>query len=233
MRAFQLFFSVDPSLGRVDYSSMSDQALMEMLIEGFDDETKKEYQDTDGMYRDVCEWQSFQCDEDHRVIEVSIASCYVIGSLELCYVPPKMKLLNISPWNGKGELTGSADLTHLPEGMESLSLNNNTLTGEIDLTSLPDGMIHLYLCNNYFTGEIDLTQLPHRMTTLFLNNNQLSGSLVIKNLPPKMGLIDLQVNQFNAMAMVDLKTPTIIKLRGSGVTSVVDENGEKADMKRV
>ena len=49
MCAFQLLLNVDPSLGRVNYSLMSDQTLMEMLIEGFDDGTKKEYQDDDGM----------------------------------------------------------------------------------------------------------------------------------------------------------------------------------------
>ena len=41
MYAFQIFLSVDPSLGRVDYGLFSDQTLMEMLLEGFDDETKK------------------------------------------------------------------------------------------------------------------------------------------------------------------------------------------------
>ena len=44
MCAFQLFLTVEPSLGRVDYSSMSDQTLVEMLIEGVHDKKKKEYQ---------------------------------------------------------------------------------------------------------------------------------------------------------------------------------------------
>ena len=72
MCAFQVFLSVDPSLGRLDYSLMSDQALMEMLIEGFDDETKQDYQDKHGMYKDVCDWFPITCDEDERVVEISI-----------------------------------------------------------------------------------------------------------------------------------------------------------------
>ena len=60
---------MDPFLGRLDYSLLSDQALMEMLIEGFDDETKKKYQDDHGMYLDVCEWPNITCDEDESVID--------------------------------------------------------------------------------------------------------------------------------------------------------------------
>ena len=63
MCAFQLLVSVDPSLGRLDYSLLSDQTLMEMLIESFDDETKKKYQDGQGMYLDICEWPKIKCDK--------------------------------------------------------------------------------------------------------------------------------------------------------------------------
>ena len=54
MCALEIFLSVDPSLGRVDYSLLSDQTLMEMLFEGFTDKARKQCQDNDGMYLDVC-----------------------------------------------------------------------------------------------------------------------------------------------------------------------------------
>ena len=74
MRASQLFLTVDPSLGRLDYSLLSDQTLMEILIDGFDEKTKKRYQDERGMYLGVCEWPSIKCDCDDRVIEINIDS---------------------------------------------------------------------------------------------------------------------------------------------------------------
>ena len=300
MRTLQLFLSVDPSLGRVDYSSFSDQTLMEMMFEGFDDETKKENQDSHGMYRDVSGWTCIKCDDEERVIKIEIGSHNVSGSLELRYVPPKVKVLDISSWRKRllagsvdlahlpfgmeylnlssNQLSGEIDLTHLPDGMQRLSLQNNQFTGEIDLAQLPDGIFYLDLQTNQLTGEIDFAHLPEGMKYLFLNNNQLSGEidltnlpkgmrklflennqftgeidlnhlpyimdelrlknnhftgpLAIKRLPNGVKVIDVQGNHFNDIAVVDSKARTIIKLRGSGATSVVDENGKERDMRR-
>ena len=147
MCASQLFLSTDSSLGRVGYSLFSDQTLMEMLVDGFDDETKEEYQDNHGMYLDVCGWSCIKCDDDERVVQIELGSETLSGSLELCYVPPKVKVLDIS-----SRLTGSVDLRQLPDEMSKLHLNNSQLTGEIDLTQLPDGMYDLYLSSNQLTG---------------------------------------------------------------------------------
>ena len=277
MCAFHLCLAVDPSLGRVDYSLMSDQTLTEMLIEGFDAHSKKQYQDSEGMYLDVCEWSCVTCDDDQRVVKIDMDCTNVSGSLELCYTPPKVEVLRIVPlWmNGKltgsvdlahlpeamqvldlradeiagdidltklpeamvelhlgrNQLSGSVDLTHLPDGMQKLLLNNNQLTGEIDLTKLPDGTKRLYLQNNQFSGEVDLTCLPDNMTLLSLQNNKLTGSFVIMTLTNGM-VINAQGNKFNAVAVVDSKVRARIKLFGSGVTSVVDENGKELDTKR-
>ena len=291
---------IDPTLGRVDYNSLSDQTLMEMLIDGFDDKTKAEYQDNDGMYLDVCKWSCIQCDDDERVIIADIKTRNVSGSIGICYVPPKVKELYMRARH-KGKLTGSVDLTHLPVGMHVLQLQkneltgevdlahlpngmgflhlnnnqltgeirldhlpgemqylylhtnkltgeldltqlphrmrylflqNNNFTGEIDLTQLPDRILFLYLNNNQFTGEIDLTQLPHGINGLYLQDNLLSGSFIVKTLPPGMRVLNAQGNQFNAIAVIDSRAVSHILLSGSGVTSVVDENGNEVDSKR-
>ena len=226
MCAFQLFLSVDPSLGRLDYTLLSDQALMEMLIEGFDDETKRKYQDKNGMYLDVCKWSHVECDDDERVVEIHIEGRDIIGSADLFYIPPKVKSLDIIPGFDRTELKGSADLTHLPDGMESLSITGSRITGEVDLTQLPVEMKSLILTDNQLEGQIDLTKLPRKMQLLLLNFNHLSGSLVIKNMSEGMYFISLEGNHFNASAVVDVKTDFDIDIRGCGVDSVVDENGK-------
>ena len=254
MCSFAMFLSVDPSLGRVDYSLLSDQTLMEMLFEGFDHETKKVYQDNDGMYVDVCHWSGIKCDAHKRVIKIDVDRKKVNGSLELGYAPPKVKVLKISPFL-KSKLTGSIDLTRLPGGIRILYLENNQLTGEIDLTHLPKGMKELFLENNeltreidltclpermeylsleknQLTGEIDITHLPNGMRGIYLQTNKLSGSLVIKRLSPQITTIDVRGNRFNAIAVIESQTRAQIQLGGSGVKSVVDENGKKLDSKR-
>ena len=197
MYALQLFLSVDPSLGRVDYSLMSDQILMEMLFEGFDDETKEQCQDEHGMYLDVCEWGIIKCDDNDRVIDISMCSDDVSGSLELCYVPPKVKALNIRPMTlCRSQLTGSVDLTGLPDGMESLCLSSSWLMGEIDLAHLPDGMKSLTLHNNQLTGGVDLAHLPDGMKSLTLPSNQFTGGVDLTHLPDEVGFLSLQNNRF-------------------------------------
>ena len=244
MCAFQLFFSVDPSLGRVDYRLFSDQTLMEMFVDGFDDSTNKMLQDNEGMYLDVCKWSCVTCDDDHRVIKVDMERPDVGGSLELRYVPPKVKLLRIGlPWMN-GYLEGSVDLAHLPEGMKETDLRNNKLTGEIDLKQLPQGMIYLYLQNNRFTGEIDLahlpdgmvrlylesnrfigeidlTQLPGEMEELYLSNNKLTGEIDLTLLPEEMTELSLQSNQLSGSLVIKTRrTRMYINAQGNNFNAV-------------
>ena len=194
MCAFQIFLGVDTSLGRVDRSLLSDQTLMEILIEGFDDDTKEEYQDAEGMFRDVCEWPCVKCGVDGRVVKIDKDTGHLSGSIELRFVPPKVKVLRITLWTGS-KLAGTVDLTQLPQGVQTLSLEDNQLTGEIDLTHLPDGMDVLFLYNNQLSGEIDLTQLPERMYYLNLQNNQFTGEIDLTHLPDEIGVLYLQANR--------------------------------------
>ena len=71
MCEFLLFLSVDPSLGRLDYHLLSDQALIEMFIDGFDAETKKDYQYDHCMYLDVCEWPAVHLDLDNNQLNLT------------------------------------------------------------------------------------------------------------------------------------------------------------------
>ena len=182
MCTLALLLSVDPFLGRMEYSSFSDQALIEMLIKGFDDKTKNKYKDNDDMYLDVCNWSLIRCNADERVIRIQIDCRNVNGSLELCYVPPNVRVFIIASW-GKNQLRGSDDLTHLPDGMTYLSLGVNQFTRDIALKSPLSGMKDLRLNHNQLTGDADLTNLPDGMRYLALNNNHLTGEIDLGQLP--------------------------------------------------
>ena len=196
MCAFQLFLGADPSFGRVDCSSPSDQTLMEMLIDGFDDETKKMYQDKHGTYLGICEWSCVTCDEDESAVKIDVDSTAVSGSLKLRRLPPKVSVLIIRSLQ-KSKLTGSVDLAHLPGGIEFFFLDHNQLTGDIDLAKLPERIKELYLQSNQLTGESDLTQLPDGMKVLKLDVNHLTGKVDLTHLPDGMKVLKLDINRLS------------------------------------
>ena len=129
-----------------------------------------------------CEWLDVTCDADKRVIQIEIEGHDVGGSLELCYVPPEVRQLKISTL-GKSKLTGTADLTKLPDGIQVLDLRNNQLTGELDITQLPESMLDLCLSGNQFSGEIDLTNLPVSLRRRSLGNNHFTGEIDLTHVP--------------------------------------------------
>ena len=215
---------IDPSLGRLEYTLLPDHSLMEMLFEGFDAETKKRCQDTDGMYLDVCEWPCVGCDDEERVTQIGEYN-QVSGSLYLCYIPPNVESFAIPD----SQLSGSIDLTQLPQRIKGVELWGNRLTGTVDLTHLPQRLNILYLHHNQFSGSIDLTKLPQGMFYLNLENNCFTGAFVATDLPHRLDMLNAQGNQFFEIAVVDSQTKARIDIRESGVKAVVDENGNAKD----
>ena len=239
-----LLHSIDANLGRVNFNSLSDQTLMEMLFEGFHKESNRIYQDRNRMYIDVCEWPCVKCDSDNNVFEISKRG-KISGSLQLCYIPPKVKLLRIlcRKLTGSVDLTrlpkdmesllihnnqfsGSIDLSQLPQSMENLNLKENRLSGSLDLTRLPQSIKSLFLSSNNFTGSVDLTELPHGMKVLTLYSNQFTGSFILTWLPSRIKELSVQNNTFGATAVIDSRIQARIDLHKSGVEIVIDEDGK-------
>ena len=239
-----LFLTVDPHLGRVDYTSFSDQTLMEMLYAGFSADAIKRCQDTEGAFLDVCKWHSVKCDGDGNVVKFHDFYTFT-GSLQLCYIPPKVETFRLqfkvftgsidltqlprSLWEldlGRDNLEGPIDLTRLPEGIKNLHLCNNRFSGSVELTQLPQSIKSLELQGNRFTGEIDLTRLPEDMESLYLHENLFTGSFIAKNLPHDLR-INARENKFSSIALVESQATAEIFLCDSGATSVIDDNGNE------
>ncbi|KNH06613.1 hypothetical protein XU18_2564 [Perkinsela sp. CCAP 1560/4] len=79
---FELVFlnTADPSLGRLDYASLSQQALMEMVIEGIANK-EKICGDADEPI-DIEEWQGVTI-EDGQVVGIEWKICKLFGSYKL------------------------------------------------------------------------------------------------------------------------------------------------------
>ena len=211
---------IDPSLGRLDYDSLSDQALMEMLVKGMNKESKRNIQDAHGNFDDVCEWgskllQYTRCIND-RVTRISMVyakwdekqfpfdfipplvtqfiHCHgmIHGTLDTASLPVKLEKLDVS----YNVLHGELNIEKFPRTLEKIEILANDFCGSIVLADLPPGLIHFEARRNKFTGEVSLSSLPLKMRELKLGDNNLMGSIHIDSLPERMQEIDLSMNAF-------------------------------------
>ena len=113
----------NPHLGRFDSNLLSDQALVEMLVDYLSEEAKEEYQDTNGIFLDVCQWEGVECDTDQKVI--SVAGFRRHGLIALDFIPPKVALFKMM----LGGLCGTLSTSTIPKGMINFYVNSNRLSG--------------------------------------------------------------------------------------------------------
>ena len=102
---FELLFldAVDPSLGRLDYASLSQQALMEMVIEGITNK-EKICGDADEP-KDIEEWKGVKI-EDGEVVKIEWVYCWLMGPLCVEWLPSSVKELSVSENSLAGRLIG-------------------------------------------------------------------------------------------------------------------------------
>ena len=209
-----LLHTVDPALGRLDYDSLSDQALMEMLITSVVAESKQYFKDENGNFLDVCEWRytddedvfhGIYCKDD-RVTQVDLSySQFEKEQFPFHFIPPLVHFCDIA----NSRLHGTLDTTLLPlhltflilcqnllhgainwggfpRALEEIELSYNEFCGSFLLQDLPDCIKFLDARNNKLSGELSLDSIPKGMENLWLGENELSGSIRLKHLPSPM-----------------------------------------------
>ena len=173
------------SLSRLEPLLLSDQALMEIVVEGLTDKFKGRFQDANGEYKDVSAWKELKCDEDGNVTEVKFS--FVEGTLYLDFVPPHVRNLLIS----SEDLHGTLDTARLPQDLEVLNINYSCMSGSVDFTQLPPRLVDVCFMSCQFSGDCDLTALPPGLVKLFISNIPFSGTVDVIKLPQT--LKDLRV----------------------------------------
>ena len=140
---FTVLHSVDPALGRLDYESLSDQALMEMLVAAMPDEDKKELLDGNGNYLDVCEWSCVKC-KDERVFQIDVLERpFSEKQFPFWFIPPSVDTFAAGDEKG---LSGTLDTGDLPRGLRYLDIEMNCLHGEFKTKELPAKLEFIYIC---------------------------------------------------------------------------------------
>ena len=212
--AFFSLLSIDPALGRLDYESLSDQALMEMLFDGLIADGKEEFQDANGNYLDVSDWWGilvlegrvrnviikekefrkeqfpFQFVPPQISLGLTVASCGIQGTLNTSLLPQSMIALCLQ----ENDLHGSPDFKAIPRTMKKMDISRNSFSGSLPLADMPDSLIEFRASFNNFSGEISLNNLPRAIHFLYVKGNKLSGSIVIDRLPDEMRNLDLDLS---------------------------------------
>ena len=210
--------TADPSLGRLDYGSLPDQTLMELLIEGMADKQKKFLQDDKGNFKDACGWYMHKCTDDRvthiyfyeremswkqfpfQFIPPLVESFFVTlssvrGTLDTAVLPPKLRMFDVS----ENKLEGQLNFKAFPRELTEISIAWNSFHGSCALGDLPDSLVDFTATQNKFSGEISLNHLPSAMKTLVLNRNSLMGPVHIYKLPEAMRVIDLGHNALSGV----------------------------------
>ena len=210
-----LILTADPSLGRIDYSLLSDQALMEILFDGIRMYDGLSVRDENGNFKEITEWPRIRCIGD------SVAKLRICGTqlsdkqFPFDFIPPRVTVFKGFSSNLHGtldpsvlphsliffdfsdnKLHGSVDLRSFPEKLQEIDIHVNSFSGSLDLTSLPASIMKLDAGENAFSGEVSLNHLPSRIEELYFNQNSLSGSISIEKLPETLAYLKLDENEF-------------------------------------
>ena len=130
--------SVDPTLGRLDYNSLSQQALMEMVIGQLSAPYQNAFKDDAGNFLDIEHWYGVAMYSDN-VEEISWTFPF-----EEDY---------------KRENHGRICLEWLPDTVRIFTIDNNYICGVLTCSKLPRSLRQLYAQNNRFAGKLDLPGL--------------------------------------------------------------------------
>ena len=185
-----VLLTVDPALGRLEYDSLSEQALMEMLIDGIAEEKKKPFQDTNGSYLDVSEWRMVTI-KDSQVTAITESHCHFSKKqFPFRFIPPHVEKFRLDLCH----LHGTLDPSLLPQELKMFNVCSNALNGTINFKALPQSLKGMYISNNAFSGGLELADLPHSLRELTARKNQFSGEISLDDLPPALEWLSLPNN---------------------------------------
>ena len=214
------------ALGRLDYMSLSQQAMMELLVANVTNGLK----DKKGNYIDISEWPGVVCDEGECVVEINWSNEKALfshrttkrcdGSLDMQWIPHtvrKLRLTALSIANFDtghlprdalevkigggytGKVTGTIAAGKLPRGLQTFDMSRNKLTGTFDVAGLPASLRSMSIQSNGCEGTLDFTTLPSKMEEFFAQHNKFKGEINLTLLPECMKVINLSCNQLDGL----------------------------------
>ena len=207
------FLAADPSaLGRIDYATLSQQAMMELLAQNQPSDRFCARRGTG--FTEIAQWKGVTIADglvtailwthtgkqpgtiDMRWIPPSVVhlglSGFTIENFDVGYFPRNLRYVNLSSC----PTGGTIETPRLPPLLKTLWLLDSGIKGTLDCINLPHDLIQLSVSKNMLTGSVDLTSLPPAFELLDLSNNNFQGSLDLSHMPHSVSL-KLNSNQFS------------------------------------
>ena len=171
-------------LGRLDYSTLPQQALMELLVHSLPD--RDAFEDENDHFSDITEWEGVTCEDGQRVVAIRWGARMFIGTLDLQWLPRTLRTFDVA----SNAFSGSVQCRLLPLALRHFVLTDNGFMGSVDLTRLPPALVSFVLTDNVFSGTLNLSKLPTALQNLGLSRNEFSGILDLSKVGRPMATIE-------------------------------------------
>ena len=179
-------------LSRIDTDGLSQQTCMELVIADFDELPKSLFQDANGEFLDITEWDFIKCDADGNVTDIYMNPTSYDLHLQNGSDTPKMKInfnwlprtvLCIDAGAYAVCLSGTFETFLLPPNLKIMVIPSQNFSGTVDFTKLPNTLTYLDFYENEFESSVNLSHLPNAIEVLSLRLNSFFGSVALDNLP--------------------------------------------------
>ena len=212
MQAPSLFVLASRATDNLSLSDLSDQTLMEMLIEHMKICPSEKFRDETGAYKEVCKWPGVQCNGRRRVNHIwwfdrFLKETVLRGTVGFRFMPQLTRnfVIHASDERSRYSLFGTIDTAALPRGLTTFFIPFQRFHGTVDFQRLPLGLDSLRIQDNRFEGSIHLNNLPKKLKQLHANENRFSGSIFLKSLPDTLESLNASHNQlFGSLCLRNL-----------------------------
>ena len=230
MQAPSLFVLSSHATDSLSLSDLSDQTLMEMLIEHMEICPSDQFRDETGAYKEVCKWPGVQCNGRRRVkhilwLERYLKDVVLRGTVDFRFMPQRTRnfVIYAGDEQSRNSLFGTIDTAALPRGLSTFFIPYQRFHGTIDFRRLPLELESLRIQDNRFEGSIHLNNLPKKLKQLHAHENRFSGSLILKSLPDTLESLNASHNQlFGSLCLRNLpRTLEELKLENNSFSGSV------------
>ena len=182
---------IDPSaLGRLDYTTMSQQALMECLVAHLDEKPLQSFRDKKKHFRDISDWNGVECDTEGDVVGINWQSAlgmWITGSINLQWLPPTLEDLSVE-YEGVKPVMGTLHLRELPRSLQSLVFEfREKPVWEVETSQVSSGLIEV-------TGSF--SDLPESIETFHIYGCTLNMPFCLTDIPEMLHEIDITHHAF-------------------------------------